>query len=302
MSMLTIVNGATGTLRISATVMMPRLALLARARQLLAQPALQRPSADQAADAVGRARAEHRADRRADEAERGPSVSTVARSSRGSETRRGCRARTPASTSGTPTGCPQRRDAGADACATAHANGRLPEAEHASSTTANGAEQRERPTSRPRIAKARGLRDENVGRHDALGIAELHDEVDPGRIVALDRADAAVGGRARRAAPRLEPRVPRAVRRAEDGHARQRLRARRRRARPRRALRRRVSSRPSAPRSTGCARRNRACWWACSLLRSRCRTPCRSPSSDCSSSTSRCEETRRRRRALSRAR
>ena len=201
-----------------------------------------------------------------------------------------------ASTSGTRHGLPAKRSMPATtrSAEVAETDAR---AAHSRTTASNdergGAEQRE-----PHFTSGRGSRrpvawaTSSLGGHDALGIAELHDEVDAGRFVALDRLDDAECRRARGPAPRREPRMLGAVGRAEDGHARQRARALRNRLAPTRALRRRFSRRcPSARRSSDCAP-TRCCAAAPrSPLRWRCRTRCRSPSSGCSSSTSRCART-----------
>ena len=111
------------------------------------------------------------------------------------------------------------------------------------------------PLQRPRVANARRLRDElaRPTRHARGRRAARRGRCSA--VLALDRLDAAVGGRPCRAAPGLQSRVTRAVRRAEDRHARQRRERRANAARRRRARRRRSSRRcPSARRSTDCAR------------------------------------------------
>ena len=211
--------------------MTPRFAMrCSSASSFVAEPALQRLAADQAADAERGARGEHRADGRASEAEHGTErddgradqrQDRHGDDARDDETdeheRHAPRAAGQATSMPTPT---RRR---CRPCRDRSARSRTA----ATATSAAAPSSASPHFRRPRIAHARGLRDELVRRHDALGIAELHDEVDAGRFVALDRLDAAEGRRARRAAPRREPRMPRAVRRAEHGHARQRLERRR---------------------------------------------------------------------------
>ena len=188
MAMLTNVNGATGTLRISAIAMTPPLAMrCSSASSLGAEPPLQRacgrsggptPKVALAASSVPTAEQT--------KPSTGPSATTVAPISAriGTETtlasdehceherhapRAAAQRLDRAATTRVPMSAELETEAARSRTTAAQ---RLPIAPSSASTHFNGRQ----------VAQARGLRNELLGRHDALGIAELYDEVDAGRL------------------------------------------------------------------------------------------------------------------------